>query len=195
MKKVVVLIIILINLNISLFAYSTYSLGIDINLNDVGVSLTQITKKLNVKATVSYPLFAILESKDKFDDATLADFFETICFHSTVNYNLISHKSFFLNLGFAADVLMQFDFSNKHSHYTGFSVGPYGEFGYSLKKDNKEKLKLSYSLNLPLIAKENKITDFMDPPEEEAWNKLVDYNMSIFYLAFMAHKLNITIPF
>ncbi len=195
MKKILVVSIILINLNLSLFAASSYSKGIDFNLNDIGISINQRTNKFNIKATVSYPLFAILGSNDKFKDATLQDFLETICFHGTVNYNLISYKSFFLNLGFAADVFMQFDFSNEHSHYTCFSAGPYGEVGYTFKKDNKEKLKLSCSLNLPLIARENKITNIIDPTEEEAWNELIDYNLSLFNLVFMAYKINILIPF
>ena len=195
MRKILIMFIILLNLNLSLFAASTYSSGIDINLNDIGISLNQRTKKFNIKATVSYPLFAILENKDKFGNATLQDFLETICFHSTVNYNLISYKSLFLSLGLASDIFMQFDFSNEHSHYTAFSVGPYGEVGYTFNKDNKEKLKLSCSFNFPLIARENKTTNIIDPPEEEAWNELIDYNMALFNLVFMAYKINILIPF
>lgn len=195
MRKRIIILAILINITVSTFAQTTYKKGVDINMNDIGVSLTQTINKINVKATLSYPLFAILENKEKFDQAAAQDFFETICFHGTVNYNLISYNSFFFNLGLASDVFMQFDFSNEHSHYTCFTVGPIGEMGYSFKKNNKENLNLSFSVNLPIIALENKETNFMEEPEEEAWNELINHNYSLFYMVSMVYKVNVSIPF
>ncbi len=165
------------------------------NFNDIGISLNQRTNNFNIKATFSYPLFAILNSSDKFNEASLEDFFETICFHGTVNYNLINFKSFFLNLGLGSDVFMQFDFSNEHSHYTCFTIGPYGEIGYRFKKNNKDYLDISFSLTYPLIALENKPTNYMEVPAEEAWNELIDYNSSFWNLVLMFYKVNILIPF
>jgi len=195
MKKISILLFIIFNLNISLFATTSYQKGIDMNFNDIGISINQSTNNFNIKATLSYPLFAILDSSDKFDEASLEDFFETICFHGTVNYNLINYKSFFLNLGLGSDVFMQFDFSNEHSHYTSFTIGPYGEIGYRFKKNNKDYLNLSFSLTYPLIALENKPTNFMEVPAEEAWNELIDYNSSFWNLVLMFYKVNILIPF
>ncbi len=195
MKKNFLLLFILFNLNISLFASTSYQKGIDMNYNDIGISLNQRTNNFNIKATLSYPLFAILNSSDKFNEASLEDFFETICFHGTVNYNLINLKSFFLNLGLGSDVFMQFDFSNEHSHYTCFTIGPYGEIGYRFKKNNKDYLDISFSLTYPLIALENKPTNYMEDPAEEAWNELIDYNSSFWNLVLMFYKVNILIPF
>jgi len=195
MKKNFLLLFIIFNLNISLFASTSYQKGIDMNYNDIGISLNQRTNNFNIKATLSYPLFAILNSSDKFNEASLEDFFETICFHGTVNYNLINLKSFFLNLGLGSDVFMQFDFSNEHSHYTCFTIGPYGEIGYRFKKNNKDYLDISFSLTYPLIALENKPTNYMEDPAEEAWNELIDYNSSFWNLVLMFYKVNILIPF
>jgi hypothetical protein len=195
MKKRYLFLFVLLNISVSLFAKPTYKTGIDVNMNDIGVSLTRETDKFNIKATASYPLFAILDSKESFDEATLQDFFETICLHGTINYNLISYNSFFFNLGLASDVFMQFDFSNEHSHYTCFTVGPIGEIGYSFKKNNKENLNLSFSVNLPIIALENKTTNLNDGSEEEAWNELINHNYSLFYMVSMVYKVNFSIPF
>lgn len=195
MKKKFLLLFIIFNLNISLFATTSYQKGVDINFNDIGISLNQRTNNFNIKATLSYPLFAILDSSDKFDEASLGDFFETICFHGTVNYNLINFKSFFLNLGLGSDVFMQFDFSKEHSHFTSFTIGPYGEIGYRFKNNNKDSLDLSLSLTYPLIALENKPTNFMKVPAEAAWNELIDYNSSFWNLVLMFYKVNILIPF
>ncbi len=195
MKKNFLLLFIIFNLNISLFASTSYQKGIDMNYNDIGISLNKRTNNFNIKATLSYPLFAILNSSDKFNEASLEDFFETICFHGTVNYNLINLKSFFLNLGLGSDVFMQFDFSNEHSHYTCFTIGPYGEIGYRFKKNNKDYLDISFSLTYPLIALENKPTNYMEDPAEEAWNELIDYNSSFWNLVLMFYKVNILIPF
>ena len=196
MKKIIFILLVLINLNVAIFAETTYRKGIDINLNDIGVSLMQQTNRWNIKATASYPLFAILMNSEKIGQVPLDDYFETIALHGTINYNLIKYQSFFLNLGFASDVFMQFDFSNEHSHYTCFTIGVYGEVGWIFTKDNKEDLYLSLGLNLPFIAMENKPTNFWNgPPNEEAWNELIDYNDSVMNMIFMVYKLNFTIPF
>ena len=194
MKKIIFILLVLINFNVAIFAETTYRKGIDINFNDIGFSLMQQTNRLNIKATASYPLFAILRNSEKIGQVPLDDYFETIALHGTINYNLIKYKSFFLNLGFASDVFMQFDFSNEHSHYTCFLIGPYGEIGYIFKKDNIDNLALSFSLNVPIIAMENKHTDYMETPIEEPWNELIDYNGSFFNIVFMAYKLNFSIP-
>ncbi len=195
MKKILITLFILFNLNISLFASTSYQKGIDMNFNDIGISINQRTNNLNIKATLSYPLFAILNSRDNFDEASLQDFFETICFHGTVNYNLINFKSFFLNLGLCSDVFMQFDFSNEHSHYTCFTIGPYGEIGYHFKKNDKDYLDLSFGLNVPLIARENKHTNYLEDTDEKSWNELIDYTSSLYNMTLMLYKINILIPF
>lgn len=189
------ILLIILNIYSPLFANTSYRKGIDINFNDIGISLNQRTNNFNIKGTISYPLFAILESKDKFNEATVQDFFETICFHGTLNYRLISYNSFFLNIGLNSDVFMQFDFSDEHSHYTCVTIGPYGEIGYTFYKDNKKDLELSLSMNIPILGFENKKTDFMEQPIEEPWNELIDYNSSFFNMVLMAFKLNILIPF
>ncbi|MGD1823648.1 MAG: hypothetical protein ACPKM0_12915 [Pleomorphochaeta sp.] len=193
MKKLFLLSFMLVAFELSIFAKTTYSGGIDINYNDVGLSLTQTTNNFNIKATASYPLFSILRNRDNFTNANLHDYFETYCFHGTINYKIIEYNSLFLNLGLGSDVFMQFDFSNENTHYTCFSVGPYGELGYLLKNKGIEKGFVSFSFNLPLICLENKKTEWFDPSETEGWNEIIDINDAIFDIIFMAYKINIRI--
>jgi len=129
------------------------------------------------------------------DEVVAQDFFETICLHGTINYNLFIYDSFFISIGVASDIFMQFDFDQVHSHYTAFTIGPYGAIGYKFKNEKKEKLNISISLNLPIIAMENKDTNIIEEPQEEAWNELIDYNSSLFNMVSMAYKLNVSIPF
>lgn len=194
-KKVIILCLIFFNLNFFLLANSTFDLGVDANLNDIGLSLNNNFKNLNVKATISYPLFSILEESDKFDQASFHDFFETICFHGTINYNIINLNNFSFNFGLASDVFMQFDFSNIHTHYTCFSIGPIGELSCLLpNKVSKKNIKLALSLSLPLIILENKPTNSIEPTEEEGWNQLIDYNYALFYMVKMLYKVSLYFP-
>lgn len=194
MKKILCLLFALLVINVSTFAQTTYSSGIDVNFFDVGIAMNQSFDNLNIRATVGYPLFAILKSYEKFDQAEAQDFFETVCFHGNINYKVIDFHSFFINLGLGSDVFMQFDFSKENSHYTYFGIGPYGEIGYSFKNEDKEFLKLSYSMTFSLVRRENKHTDYLEP-EVPNWNKLIGFNDSLFYSIMMIPKLHITIPF
>ena len=188
-KKIIILVLILFNLNIFLLAQSSFDLGVDTNLNDIGLSLNRTINKLNIKMAVGYPLYAILEEKNNFEQASAEDFFETICFHGTVNYNIINFKNLCLNLGLASDVFMQFDFSKEHTHYTCFAIGPIGELSYLLNKT-----KLALSLTFPFVVLENKPTNIIEPPQEKAWNELIDYNYALFYMVKIMFKFSISFP-
>jgi len=195
MKKKIIILFILLNLSSSFFAQKKNEIGIDINLNDIGISLTQVINNLKIKASLGYPIFDILNNYESADEVVAQDFFETICLHGTINYNLFIYDSFFISIGVASDIFMQFDFDQVHSHYTAFTIGPYGAIGYKFKNEKKEKLNISISLNLPIIAMENKDTNIIEEPQEEAWNELIDYNSSLFNMVSMAYKLNVSIPF
>lgn len=193
-KRVIILSFILISNTFFLFANTKYYYGFDINLNDVGISIIQKQEKTAIKASVIYPINSLINGLNYSNNYEVQDFFETYFFHTNITYNLISYNSLFLNLGLASDIFVQFDIDRLPYHYTCFTIGPYGEIGYKFIKNNEEKIYLSLSLNLPLISKENIHTNYMDPIQE-GWNELIDFNSAIFYMALMAYKINITIPF
>jgi len=194
MNKKILILLALLAINLSLYAETSYSTGIDINLNDIGLSFSQKTDKIEAKATIGYPLFSIIQGLKFADAYSTQDFFESICLHGVVDYNLINYKSFFLDFGLAGDAFVQFDFDGENSHYTCFMIGPYLELGYSFNENNKNQLDTSFSINIPIISRENKQTDFWDDGEVEDWNNIIGHNDSLFYMVMMVYKLNFKIP-
>ncbi len=163
-------------------------------MNDIGISFSQRTDKIEAKATIGYPLFSIIQGVGFTDEYSTQDLFESICLHGVVDYNLINYNSFFLDFGLAGDAFVQFDFTGENSHYTCFMIGPYLELGYSFHENKTNQLDASFSVNLPLTIRENKQTDFWDGGEVDDWNPIIGHNDSIFYMAMMVYKLNFKIP-
>lgn len=194
MKKKIFILLAILLINLSLYAETTYYTGIDINMNDIGISFSQRTDKIEAKATIGYPLFSIIQGLEFADNYSTQDFFESISLHGVLDYNLINYKSFFLDFGLAGDAFLQFDFDGENSHYTCFMIGPYLELGYSFHENKTNQLDASFSVNLPLTIRENKQTVFFDGGEVDDWNPIIGHNDSIFYMAMMVYKLNFKIP-